>query len=156
MTDDPDIQAKIHSVTNHVQFEMARFKRIHRYVEMDVQAGDTVKFEDIAQASGSEVYQLDRVCGVRYEEKAGGTVLKILESGRAEIEFFAYPERITEKTNGSYEFEFSEDALEILPYGVAAYTDSSPRIEYPVCMGYKRNGNYQRRRYDNHSKPRYF
>jgi hypothetical protein len=38
----------------------------------------------------------------------------------AEIDCFVYPERITEKTPNSYEFELSADALEIMPYGVAA------------------------------------
>ena len=37
----------------------------------------------------------------------------------AEIDCFVYPERITEKTNDSYEFELSEDALEVMPYGIA-------------------------------------
>ena len=37
-----------------------------------------------------------------------------------EIECYVYPERITDKTNGSYEFEISPDVLEIMPYGIAA------------------------------------
>ena len=45
----------------------------------------------------------------------------MLESGTAEISFFAYPERITEKTKDTaYEFELSPDVLEIMPYGIAA------------------------------------
>jgi hypothetical protein len=48
-------------------------------------------------------------------------MFKILADGTAEIDFFAYPERITEKTKDkAYEFELSPDALEIMPYGVAA------------------------------------
>ena len=59
-------------------------------------------------------------CGVKYEEKANGTVLKILEDGTLEVDCFVYPERITEKTkDAKYEFELSPDAMEILPYGVA-------------------------------------
>jgi hypothetical protein len=44
----------------------------------------------------------------------------MLESGIAEVSCFVYPETITEKTKGSYEFELSPDVLEIMPYGIAA------------------------------------
>jgi hypothetical protein len=65
------------------------------------------------------VYQIGLVGGVDYSPKASGTILKILSSGTAEIDIFVYPERITSKTNDSYEFELSADALEIMPYGIA-------------------------------------
>lgn len=121
LTDDPDIAAKINHVTNQVMFEMARFKKIPKYVEMEVKEGDTLEFADIEQACGYEVYQIDVICGVRYVPRAHGTVLKMLESGTAEISCFVYPESITEKTKDSaYEFELSPDVLEIMPYGIAA------------------------------------
>ena len=119
LTDDPDIQAKINDVINQILYEMARFKKIPKYVEMQVNEGDLLEFEDIEEESGYEVYQIDIITGVRYVPKASGTVLKMMESGTAEISFFAYPERITEKTKGSYEFEVSNDVLEIMPYGIA-------------------------------------
>lgn len=120
LTDDPDIQAKINDVINQILFELARFKKIPKYVEMAVNEGDLLEFEDIEKESGYEVYQIDLICGVRYVPKANGTVLKMMETGTAEISFFAYPERITEKTKDkAYEFELSNDVLEILPYGVA-------------------------------------
>ena len=37
-----------------------------------------------------------------------------------EVDYFRYPELINDKTKDSYEFELSADALEIMPYGVAA------------------------------------
>lgn len=121
LTDDPDIAAKINDVINQVMFEMARFKKIPKYVEIPVNDGDTLEFEDIEKASGYEVYQLDIIQGVRYLPVASGTVLKMRESGTAEISFFAYPERITPKTKDkAYEFELSQDVLEIMPYGIAA------------------------------------
>jgi hypothetical protein len=52
--------------------------------------------------------------------RANGTVFKILETGTAEIDVFVYPERITPNTKDNYEFELSADALEIMPYGIAA------------------------------------
>lgn len=120
LTDDPDIAAKKYEVMNQVMFELARIKKIPKYVEIPVSVGDTITFEDIESESGYEVYQLGTVCGVSYNPKANGTVLKILESGTAEIDFFVYPERITEKTKPkAYEFELTPDVLEIMPYGVA-------------------------------------
>ena len=121
LTDDPDISAKINGVINQVMFELARFKKIPKYVELEVTEGDRITFKDIEKACGYEIYQLGVVGGVRYVSKANGTILKILESGTAEIDCFVYPERIEEGTKDKlYEFELSNDALEIMPYGVAA------------------------------------
>lgn len=121
LTDDPDISAKINEVINQVMFELARLKKIPKYVEMAVTSGQRLEFADIESECGYEIYQLGTVGGVRYEPKANGTVLKFLESGTAEIDCYVYPERITEKTKDkAYEFELSPDVLEIMPYGVAA------------------------------------
>ncbi len=119
LTDDPDISTKINDVINQILYELARFKKIPKYIEMEVSEGDVIDFAAIEKECGYEIYQIDLVCGVRYVPKANGTVLKMLGSGTAEIDCYVYPERITEKTNGSYEFELSPDALEIMPYGVA-------------------------------------
>lgn len=120
LTDDPDIAAKFNDVANQVMFELARLKRIPKYIEIDATEGSVISFEDIERECGYEVYQLGTVCGVNHILKAEGTVIKILESGRAEIDFFVYPERITDKTKDNYEIELSSDLLEIMPYGIAA------------------------------------
>lgn len=119
LTDDPDIATKINDVTNQIMFELARMKKIPKYVEMVVSKGDMVNFAHIEKECGYEIYQICVVGGVNYSAKANGTILKILESGVAEIDVFVYPERITSKTKDSYEFELSSDALEIMPYGIA-------------------------------------
>lgn len=120
LTDDPDIQAKINEVINSIMFELARFKKMPKYVEINVNEGDLLEFADIEKKSGYEVYQIDIICGVRYIPKASGTIMKFMETGTAEISFFAYPERITEKTkDNAYEFELSQDVLEVMSYGVA-------------------------------------
>jgi hypothetical protein len=100
-------------------FELVRMKKIPKYVEMEVNAGDLVQFADIEKACGYEVYQIGLVSGVDFSPKASGTILKILTSGTAEIDIFVYPEKINSKTNDNYEFELSADALEIMPYGIA-------------------------------------
>lgn len=121
LTQDPDIAAKQIEVTNQVMFELARMKRIPKYAVMEVNKGDLITFEDIGEVCGYEVYQINTASGVYYEPKANGTMLKILESGTLELDIFVYPERITEKTKPkAYEFELSPDALEIMPYGIAA------------------------------------
>ena len=121
LTEDPDIATKHNEVINQIMFELARLKKIPKYVEMEVTAGDVITFEDIEKECGYEVYQINAVCGVNYIPKGNGTILKIMESGTAEIDIFVYPERITEKTKDkAYEFELSPEVLEIMPYGVAA------------------------------------
>lgn len=120
LTDDPDIATKINSVINQILYELARMKKIPKYVELEVSKGDTITFADIEEAVGYEVYQLGMVGGVNCVAKANGTLVKVLEDGTAEIDCFVYPERITDKTKDTaYEFELSADALEIMPYGVA-------------------------------------
>lgn len=121
LTDDPDISTKINEVINQIMFELVRIKKIPKYVEMKVNKGDIIEFADIEKECGNEIYQLGLVGGVAYIPKANGTVLKIMESGTAEIDCYVYPERITEKTKDkAYEFELSADVLEIMPYGIAA------------------------------------
>lgn len=120
LTDDPDIATKINDVINQIMFELARMKKIPKYIEIEATKGEIINFEKIGNEIGAEVYQLDKVSGINYELKAQGTIVKPLENGTVSIEFYIYPERITSKTNAKgYEFELSQDALEIMPYGVA-------------------------------------
>ena len=121
LTDDPDISTKINDVINQILYELARIKKIPKYVELEVTEGDLIEFADIEKKCGYEIYQIGLVSGVQYESKASGTVLKMLESGTAEIDCFVYPERITATTKDrAYEFEVSNDVLEVMPYGIAA------------------------------------
>lgn len=119
LTDDPDLSAKHNDVINQVMFDLCRHKKIPKYVEMDVAEGDLLDFEAFEKACGYEVAQVNIIQGVKNTPKASGTVFKMLESGTAEIDLFVYPERITQKTKDSYEFELSNDVLEIMPFGVA-------------------------------------
>ena len=118
LTKDPDIAAKLNSVINHIQYELSRIKKIPAYKELDVTEGQLITFEDID--TEYEIYQLDIVKGIKYEYKAQGTVIKCLEDGKAEIEYFRYPAMIKSTTADSTEIELSADVLEIMPYGVAA------------------------------------
>lgn len=119
-TDDEDLGVKMNGSVNRVMFELCRIKKIPKYIEMNVTAGDTVDFSDLAKACGYEIYQVNRITGVQYEARAEGTIFKMLEGGTAEIDVYVYPDTITKKTSNSYELELSADVLEIMPYGVAA------------------------------------
>lgn len=120
LTDDPDIATKINDVTNQLMFELARSKKIPKYVELEVKKGDIVTFLDIEKECGYEIYQIAVVSGVNCTQRANGTVFKVQEDGTLEVDCYVYPERITDKTKDSYEFELSNDVLEIMPYGIAA------------------------------------
>ena len=121
LTEDPDIAAKFNDVTNQVMFEMARMKKIPKYVEFEVKEGEIIDFSKIEKESGYEVYQINTAKGVNNEFVAQGTLVKVFESGTLCVDFSVYPERITEKTKDKgYEFELTPDVLEIMPYGVAA------------------------------------
>jgi hypothetical protein len=120
LTDDPDIEVKINDVINQIMFELARMKKIPKYFEMEVSKGDLISFADFERECGYEVFQIAVVSGVQHSPKANGTVYKVMENGTMEVECYVYPERITDKTKGGYEFELSSDVLEIMPYGIAA------------------------------------
>lgn len=120
LTDDPDIATKINDVINQVMYEMARLKKIPKYFAMEVKKGDVLNFADFEKECGYEIYQIAVASGVNYIQRANGTVFKVQEDGTLEIDCYVYPERITDKTKGNYEFELSADVLEIMPYGIAA------------------------------------
>lgn len=140
LTDDPDIQAKYEYVLTQIMFELARIKKIPDYVEIAVEAGSIFTFEEITDETDYEVYQIDAIRGVEYEYKAQGTVIKFLESGVAEIEYFRYPTRITDKNREKYTFELSDDVLEVMPYGIAG-----DLLKSDVSVGY---GNEYSMRYE--------
>lgn len=120
LTDDPDIATKINDVINQIMFELVRMKKMPGYVEIPVTEGELIDFAKIEKAGKYEVYQIIIIKGVKCEQKAQGTIYKVLESGTAEVEYYKYPEQITEKTKDNYEFELNTDVLEIMPYGIAA------------------------------------
>lgn len=120
LTADEDIANKMNDVINQVMYELCRFKKIPKYIEMDVEAGDVVDFDVLASECGYDIYQVKLVTGVDFDLRGDGTIFKMLESGKAEIDVFVYPEAITSKTKDNFELELSMDALEILPYGIAA------------------------------------
>ena len=113
LTDDPDIKAKLNSVINMVQFELARMKKIPAFVQREVKAGEVVDMNTL-----DSFYQL-RLIRFDGEYDLMDNLAVFLEDGKADIYYYRYPVAITDDTPDTYEFELSLDALEILPFGVA-------------------------------------
>ncbi len=131
LTKDADLQKKLEPVIVQVSHELARMKKIPDYVELSVREGDLIRLEDIEAESGRAVYQIGRCSGVSHEWKASGAVIRILADGVLEVSYFCYPKPITDKNREKYVFDLSPDALELLPYGVAAdLLRSDPSAQY--------------------------
>lgn len=113
LTDDPDIKAKLNSVINMVQFELARMKKIPAYVSRVVNEGEVVDMNTL-----DNFYQLRLIRFTGSYELIEDMAI-FFEDGTADMYYYKYPEAITDSTPDTYEFELSLDALEILPYGVA-------------------------------------
>lgn len=113
LTDDEDLALKMNGVINQVQNELARFKKIDDYTEIDVTEEEMLDITDI----DTDIYQLNVIKGVSYEQI--GDKLIFNETGTAKIHYYRYPAQIDSETEDEYVFELDRDALEILPYGVA-------------------------------------
>lgn len=120
LTSDPDIAAKLNSVINQIQFELCRMKKIAAYVTRDVLKDEVLHLETI-----DNFYQLKKMVFTnatgnvaRYELFEDIAIFP--EDGSVKVYYYKYPAVINDETEDSYVFELSQDALEIMPYGVAA------------------------------------
>lgn len=113
LTDDPDIKNKINEVISQIQFELARIKKITAIETIKVEEGQDYELTDL-----DNFYQLDSIKGVAYSHF--GNYVEFEETGTAKIYYYKYPKRINRNSNDSVKLEVSDDAQEIMPYGVAA------------------------------------
>lgn len=120
LTDDPDIELKLNDVINQIMFELARFKKI------PTKKTETITVKELELTKIDNFYQLNTI---RFKDSEGNyTDYDIFENlvvfpteGTADIYYYKYPKRITDDTkDNEYKFELSDDALECMPYGVAA------------------------------------
>lgn len=112
-TSDPDIEAKLNFVINQIQNELARMKKINAKMTKDVLENESLDLTTL-----DNFYQLNIIRGVEFESVE--QFVKFLETGTADIYYYKYPTKIDDKTEDTFELELSSDALEIMPYGVAA------------------------------------
>lgn len=114
LTEDEDLALKMNHVINQIQNELARFKKIEAYTTLNGSQGDLIDFSSV----DNNLYQLNIIKGLDCE--IIGQKIKFNEDGVAEVYYYVYPSQIDENTADSFEFDLSIDALEIMPYGVAA------------------------------------
>lgn len=114
MTDDPDIEAKLPYVINQILYELARFKKIPAYEEIEVEKDDILELNNL-----DNFYQINNIQNIEYEY-LDELHVKFLEDGQALIKYYKYPNKIDENTADSTILDLSMDALEIAPYGIAA------------------------------------
>lgn len=114
LTDDPDISAKINDVINQIQNELSRLKKIPAKTVEEITDEKTYTMSD-------DMYQVFKITGCPTFDIIGKDIIFPEDfEGEVTIYYYKYPERITDTTTDNYEFELSDDALEIMPYGVAA------------------------------------
>ena len=120
LTNDPDIEAKINSVINQVMNELARMKKIPAHTTRDVAAGQIFDLRTIENFYQLRLLNFKNASGESADYELIENMAVFSEDGTATIFYFKYPETITDETPNDYVFELSQDALEIMPYGVAA------------------------------------
>ena len=120
LTDDPDIQNKINTVINQIQLELARMKKITAFSTESVSAGEVFELNDL-----DDFYQLRLIKAKNDVGKDIGydlveNMVIFEEDGEATFYYYKYPKLITSTTDEAvYKFELPQDALGIMPYGVA-------------------------------------
>ena len=113
LTDDPDFKNKINDVIDQIQHELSRIKKIHAMETMSVVEGEEFELNEL-----DNFYQLNKITGVLFNNF--GNIIEFEETGEVKIYYYKYPKKITRKSQDNVKLELTEDALEIMPYGVAA------------------------------------
>ena len=114
LTSDPDIEAKLNSVINQVQFEVARMRKIPAYKEMEIEQKQVFDLNTLER-----FYQL-RLLRFTGDYELLENLVAFSEAGIAVFYYYVLPEVITDETPDTYVFDLPQDALEIIPYGVAS------------------------------------
>lgn len=120
LTNDPDIKEKLNDVINQVQFELARLKKIPAYTTEEVTAGEVFELNTLLDFYQLNVLQFKNADGEDAQYQLIDNMVVFSEDGTATFFYYKYPEIIDDTTSDKYEFELSQDVVEILPYGVAA------------------------------------
>lgn len=145
LTSDPDIEAKMHSVINAVMFEVARMKKIPAYIEQSVTAGEVLNLNTLDNFYQLKLMRIENESCYDANFELMENLVIVKESGTAKIFYYKYPASITDETEDTYEFELSQDALEIMPYGIAGdLLKSDVSTEYGAVYSARYEGMLQR------------
>lgn len=128
LTDDPDYEKKINTCINIVQNELARIKKIPAKLVYNTETSETGNVYTMPDT----MYQLDKAIGCDYNVIGREVTFDENYKGDVEIYYYKYPAIITEDTDDdTYTFELDQDALEVLPFGVAGdMLKSDPSTNY--------------------------
>lgn len=113
LTEDEDLALKMNSVINQIQNEICRIKKLPAYTTIEVEEGQELTFEDIAD----DIYQLNIVKGIDVDTLTDRIICN--ETGTARVYYYRYPKQINMDTEDEQEMDLPIDLLEIIPYGVA-------------------------------------
>ena len=128
LTDDPDYEKKINTCINIVQNELARIKKIPAITTYNTETSLTENIYTMPET----MYQVDKIKGCGFEVIGKTIIFDEDYKGDVEIYYYKYPTLITEDTDDeTYIFELDQDALEIMPFGVAGdMLKSDPSTNY--------------------------
>ena len=135
LTDDPDYEKKVNTCINVVLNELARIKKIPTKMTYNTEEdGSKLEFP-------SDMYQLDQILGCKYRTIGKTIIFDEDYKDDVEIYYYKYPEMIAEdEDEDSYVFELDQDALEIMPFGVAGdMLKSDPSTNYGVYYSTRYN-----------------
>ena len=128
LTDDPDYEKKINDCTNVVLNELARIKPIHATTTYNTETSETGNEYNFP----SDMRQVYKILGCSYEVIGKTIIFDENYKGDVEIYYYKYPELIAEdEDDETYVFELDQDALEVMPFGIAGdMLKSDPSTNY--------------------------
>lgn len=136
LADDDDVKYKINGVINSVLSELSRIKKIPTKTEITITKENNTKVINEIES----LYQINKiVCDSKFDIVGDYEIVFELdddkESDVATIYYYKYPERmdlefeaedgltkekVSDEYDEGFEFELSDDVLEIAPYGIAS------------------------------------
>lgn len=128
LTDDEDISNRLNLVYSPAYQELSQIKKILKTIIIREIEGDVPK-EVLKYELPDDMYQFKQIVGIDKDNKfvnvsyrkLGKNLVYIdnLEDIMIVLEYYSYPQIITEKTKNDYELEIDQDVQLILPYAVA-------------------------------------
>nr|DAO70511.1 MAG TPA: hypothetical protein [Caudoviricetes sp.] len=128
LTDDEDISNRLNLVYSPAYQELSQIKKILKTIIIREIEGDIPK-EVLKYELPDDMYQFKQIVGIDKDNKfvnvsyrkLGKNLVYIdnLEDIMIVLEYYSYPQIITEKTKNDYELEIDQDVQLILPYAVA-------------------------------------
>lgn len=128
LADDEDILKKINGIINSVIFELSRIKKIPTKYQYKV-SKNTAK---LALKDIPDFYQLIKIPSINYEligDYEIGFILNGPDEETVDIYYYKLPSKMklefsnnenSDEYDKTFEFDLSEDVLEIAPYGIAS------------------------------------